>query len=69
MSELRICKDCKYVVPDRFFFFPTYTYAKCAHPSARKNDPVTGKVTMFYCSVEREFGCGLAALNFAEKSA
>lgn len=75
MSEVKLCKDCKFEKRHCLSYFPFIgppsfrEFSKCAHPNFTTKDLITGniKITEF-CSVLRIFRCGKEAKYFEPKN-
>jgi len=73
MSDLKFCKNCKYVTPDPWSYIPFVgksfdKFAKCSHPQFVEVNLVTGESTISrYCATARIFDCGEKAKYFEPK--
>jgi hypothetical protein len=69
MTEMKLCKDCKFYKRDWFehLFARTDIFDKCLNPIFEQN-PVTGKTKGRYCDSTRKFhGCGMEGKYFEAK--
>ena len=66
MSELKLCKDCKFEKRDSWSYIPFIgvlfrRFSKCSHPKFLETNLVTGKTkASHYCEVLRIFHCDCA---------
>lgn len=65
MTELKLCKDCKFYEKHTLFFMEENVWSRCKHP--KFTDPVDGK-SGSYCSILRFYDCGQCAKYFEPKS-
>ena len=75
MSDTKLCKDCKFVSPVRWwspaYWFVDRHFRLCTHPQLSIRARVSGQPdSMDYCSVYREFEhrCGVEAKFWEARS-
>ncbi len=61
MAEHRYCEDCVWFRPVKTLWWrdANQNFARCAHPSANSQNLVTRDEARAFCSIMRQYSCGL----------